>query len=72
MQKIAKYAFSGCSSLKNIEIPSSVKIIGDFAFMDCISIPKTFTIPSSVEKVGHGLFLDKHSQYIGYNFYDSY
>ena len=72
VKKIAKYAFSGCSSLTNIIIPSSVKIIGDYAFMDCISLPKSFSIPDTVEKVGRDLFLDKQSQYIGYNFYDHY
>ncbi len=35
---IGKDAFSGCSSLTSIEIPSSVTSIGDFAFDGCTSL----------------------------------
>ena len=34
--KIEEWAFSGCSSLKSIEIPNSVTEIGASAFQGCI------------------------------------
>ena len=36
MKSINKSMFSGCSSLKNILIPSSVTRIGRAAFQQCI------------------------------------
>lgn len=33
--KIYKYAFSGCSGLTSVTIPSSVTSIGSYAFRDC-------------------------------------
>ncbi|MBR5516326.1 MAG: leucine-rich repeat protein [Clostridia bacterium] len=35
---IAAYGFSSCGNFTSITIPSSVKIIGDFAFSGCVSL----------------------------------
>ena len=47
---IGNSAFSGCSSLASITIPSSVTSIGDYAFSRCSNL-ETITIPSSVTSV---------------------
>ena len=44
-------AFRGCSSLKRITIPDSVKYIGVGAFQNCTSL-KSITIPDSVQSIG--------------------
>ena len=38
LKEIDDYAFSGCKSLKNIEIPNSVISIGKDAFLSCINL----------------------------------
>ena len=54
IKEIWRGAFE-CKSLKNIEIPSSVTTIGDYAFVDCESL-KNIKIPSSVTKIGESAF----------------
>lgn len=53
--EIGNSAFKGNFSLKNAEIPDSVKIIGDYAFNDCTGL-ESITIPESVEKIGRSAF----------------
>ena len=48
-------AFSGCFSLQELVIPSSVKSIGDNAFSGCSSLQK-LVIPSSVTSIGGWAF----------------
>ena len=48
-------AFSGCSSLTSITIPSSVTSIGDSAFSGCRSLT-SITIPNSVTSIGREAF----------------
>ena len=50
MKSINKSMFSGCSSLKNILIPSSVTRIGRAAFYQCKSF-KEIIIPKSVQYI---------------------
>ena len=52
---ISREAFSYCSSLQNITIPSSVTSIGDKAFYSCSSL-QNITIPSSVTSIGDRAF----------------
>ena len=52
---IGAYAFSGCSSLTSIIIPSSVTSIGSSAFYDCNSLT-SIIIPSSVTSIGSSAF----------------
>ena len=50
-------AFSGCSSLTNIVIPSSVTSIGDNEFGFCSSLTN-IVIPESVTSIGNEAFID--------------
>jgi len=52
---IGSYAFSNCSNLTNVSIPSSVIFIGNYAFISCSSLTSV-TIPSSVTSIGEGTF----------------
>ena len=52
---ICDWAFSGCNSLSEIVIPSSVTSIGDCAFYSCDSLSE-IVIPSSVTSIGNGAF----------------
>ena len=57
---ICDSAFSFCSSLSEIVIPSSVASIGDSAFSWCDSLSK-IVIPSSVTSIGDEAFYDCYS-----------
>ena len=52
---IGTSAFSGCTSLKSIEIPNSVTSIGDSAFSGCINLT-SIIIPNSVTSMGDEVF----------------
>ena len=52
---IGEHAFSGCSSLTSVNIPSSVKWIGSYAFYGCSSLTN-INIPSSVTEIDRGAF----------------
>ena len=47
--------FFGDSSIRSIVIPSNIKSIGDYAFVDCFDL-KSITIPDSVTSIGGGAF----------------
>ena len=55
--EIGENAFSNCSSLTNIEIPSGVTSIGDYAFSNCSSL-RSIEIPSMVTSIGESAFKD--------------
>ena len=48
-------AFSGCSSLGSITLPSSVTSIGSSAFSNCTSLA-SITIPNGVTSIGKSVF----------------
>ena len=52
---IGSRAFSSCTGLTSVTIPSSVTSIGDFAFSRCIGLT-SITIPSSVISIGGWAF----------------
>ena len=55
--KIPNGAFSGCKNLKHIEIPSTVKRIGDYAFEECKSLEKVdLSRCSNLRKLERKLF----------------
>ena len=47
---IWEFAFDGCQNLRSVTLPSTIKVIGTYAFWNC-SITE-ITIPSSVEVIG--------------------
>ena len=53
--ELCMYAFSGCSGLTSLTIPSSVTEIGSYAFEDCSGLT-SLTIPSSVTSIGYYAF----------------
>ncbi|MCQ2394046.1 MAG: leucine-rich repeat domain-containing protein [Kiritimatiellae bacterium] len=53
--KIASSAFSACSGLTSVVIPSSVTTIGDRAFQGCSALTSV-AIPSSVTSIGNYAF----------------
>ena len=52
--KIADNAFGGCSDLRKLSIPSSVKYIGDNVFTYCGI--RRLKLPDSLKILGHGVF----------------
>ena len=52
---IGNYAFSGCSGLTSVIIPSSVTSIGEDAFLGCSSLTSVI-IPNSVTSIGRSAF----------------
>ena len=52
---IGNYAFSGCSGLTSVIIPSSVTSIWDDAFSECSSLTSV-TIPKKVTIIGYRAF----------------
>lgn len=54
---IADHAFSGCSGLTSINIPTSVTSIGKAAFKDCSGLSKAMVIPSNVTEIADETFM---------------
>lgn len=54
---IAEGLFMNCNNLTTINIPSSVKLINNYAFYGCSALT-SFTIPSTVEEMGYQVFYD--------------
>ena len=50
-----KGTFNGCSGLRSVVIPDSVREIGESAFTDCVSLTN-ITIPNSVTAIGGWAF----------------
>lgn len=55
LHEIGQNAFYGCTSLKEIVIPSSVSTIGYLAFYGCTAL-ESVTIPQTATSLGHSLF----------------
>ena len=53
--ELGDYAFSDCSGLTSLTIPSCVTRIGDYAFIGCSGLT-SLTIPSSVTSIGREAF----------------
>lgn len=57
VEVIGNKAFSGCTNLKDIDIPEGVVKIGDHAFYYCLKLEQ-IKIPSSVRELGKWAFTD--------------
>lgn len=57
LEEIGQYAFSGCSELKSIVFPDSLKVINSFAFFDCKKLAG-IKLPANLEVLGEGAFKD--------------
>lgn len=55
LTEISYSTFSGCSSLKSVQIPSAVKTIGREAFQDCTGLT-SLELPSNLTKIEDGAF----------------
>ena len=55
--KLGDYAFSGCSGLTSLTLPSSVTSIGNYAFTGCSGLT-SLTLPSGVTSIGDYAFQD--------------
>ena len=53
--EIPAHLFEGCASLRDFDIPASVKMIGERAFADCTSL-ESLTLPDGLETIGAGAF----------------
>merc|ERR1711957_780692 len=57
VQSLGRYAFMYCESLKSVEIPASVEIVGDYAFYFADSLETlTFAPGSGVQSLGKRAF----------------
>ena len=53
--QIASFAFDGCTTLKTITLPSTLKTVGSFAFQGCTALTSV-TLPASLKSIGSYAF----------------
>lgn len=53
--KIQRFVFAGCSNLKSVNLPTTLKILGTGAFQDCKKLSKV-KLPYSLHTVGKDVF----------------
>ena len=56
MTNISVGCYANCSELESIEIPESIKEIGDQAFSACRNAKGTIKIPANIQKIGNDAF----------------
>ncbi len=54
-KKVVDSLFTGCSKLKNVDLPDEVSVVGRSAFKGCASL-STLTLPISVTSIGNYAF----------------
>lgn len=73
---IGENAFRGCSSLTSLNIPSSVRRIGEWAFSDCKGLKSIYVFAEDVPSIGTGAFDGCDSKnctlYVPNGTYDAY
>ena len=60
---IGTSAFCGCSHLKNIEFPYTLKVIGNWAFEDCAEINE-LSLPYNLIEIGYESLITEKKKYI--------
>jgi hypothetical protein len=55
IERIGSSAFSRCSSLASITLPTSITSIGEFVFFGCSSL-ESVVLPTSLNTIGYGAF----------------
>lgn len=57
IEAVAAYAFSSSATLEKITLPSSVKVIGDYAFYNCKNLDlANYALPADLESLGNYAF----------------
>lgn len=56
LTKIGAEAFFGCTGLKNLSLPASLKTLEDSVFFGCTGINGTVVLPANLETIGDGAF----------------
>lgn len=59
LEEIGNFAFSGCRSLRTVNVGKGLRIIGDNAFSGCVYLKK-IDLPDSLEKIGASAFEGCH------------
>ena len=62
IQKIGDFAFSDCTLLQSITLPSSVTEVSNAAFFDCNNLREAI-LNEGLKKIGHGAFCFSTSFY---------
>ena len=52
---VGSYAFTGCTALRTVELPSSVTRIGDYAFSECTAL-REIRLPKDLRSLGRAAF----------------
>ncbi len=60
--EISEKAFFECEDIHEVELPDSIKIIGNYAFAECTRL-KLINIPNELEKIGARAFFDTNISY---------
>ena len=74
--KLGNYAFSGCSGLTSLTIPSGVTSIGDRAFEGCSGLTSIYAYTKKIPELGYHVFLECDAKnctvYVPKGTYDAY
>jgi len=57
--------FRGCKALKELSIPASVTIIGEYAFFECVKMGKLYINRASAPTLESGVFGSNWQTYTG-------
>lgn len=61
--RIGKWAFEGCTELKTLKLPSTIREIDDGAFYGCTGLT-TLELPSAIRRIGYSAFAESGIQTI--------